>query len=178
MNLRNAIEAGDAQALLDLLSASPELANAPIRWGRNESRPLHFLSDKVFDGTISGDRAADMARALLAAGADLEDQNGDPLNAAVSLGATAVAFVLLEAGARVDQRSSFNETALHWAAVMGNDGLVRELLARGAPLDVRDVRYSATPLGWARHGLTEAPPAGSSGHREVIAQLVAAGAPE
>jgi ankyrin repeat protein len=43
-------------------------------------------------------------------------------------------------------------TALHWAAFHGNAIMARELLRYGAPIDVRDAQYGATPLGWAIHG--------------------------
>lgn len=42
------------------------------------------------------------------------------------------------------------ETALHHAAGEGKEGLVRLLLRLGADPGVRDRRFGATPLGWAR----------------------------
>lgn len=43
------------------------------------------------------------------------------------------------------------ETALHVAAMQGNLGLARSLISLGADPDLRDQRFDATPLGWARH---------------------------
>ncbi len=43
------------------------------------------------------------------------------------------------------------ETALHHSAVDGNVELTRHLLALGADPDLRDRRFDATPLDWARH---------------------------
>lgn len=43
------------------------------------------------------------------------------------------------------------ETALHVAANSGDEPLARLLLERGADPDVRDRRFEAPPLGWARH---------------------------
>ena len=43
------------------------------------------------------------------------------------------------------------ETALHVAAMNGNVGLARGLLALGADTGIRDARYDSTPLDWARH---------------------------
>ncbi|MER7279270.1 ankyrin repeat domain-containing protein [Dactylosporangium sp. NPDC000244] len=43
------------------------------------------------------------------------------------------------------------ETALHHAAGNGDAGLVRRLLDLGADPDLRDRRFGATPLDWARH---------------------------
>jgi N-acetylglutamate synthase-like GNAT family acetyltransferase len=42
-------------------------------------------------------------------------------------------------------------TPLHLAAWLGNVELVRWLLARGAPTNVRDHQCGSTPLGWAQH---------------------------
>ncbi|MET1073209.1 MAG: hypothetical protein ABWY11_11240 [Umezawaea sp.] len=43
------------------------------------------------------------------------------------------------------------ETALHHGAVNGDVGLTRRLLDLGADPDLRDRRFDATPLDWARH---------------------------
>lgn len=43
------------------------------------------------------------------------------------------------------------ETALHHAAVNGNVELARRLLDLGADPNLRDQRFDATPLDWARH---------------------------
>ena len=180
MSLRSAIEAGDVAALRRLLNADPASANAPIRWGKNDeilTRPLHFICDKVFDRTLRGEDAGLLARALIEFGAEIDAENGDPLNAAASLGATEVGMLLLDAGARPDLRGLFGETALHWAATIGDAALVRRLLEKDAPVDVKDDKWEATVLGWALHGWGEPPPPGNHGkHREVVAHLVRAGA--
>jgi hypothetical protein len=83
---------------------------------------------------------------------------------------------LLESG--IDPAEAHDhETMLHAAALGGHPGIVRILIAHGAPIDVRDDNYHATPLGWTLHGW---------GHRgdgmpaepyyDVVRQLVAAGA--
>jgi ankyrin repeat protein len=43
------------------------------------------------------------------------------------------------------------ETALHAAVRDGDLPLARRLLALGADPDLRDKRFSSTPLGWAQH---------------------------
>jgi len=180
MNLRLIIEAGDVAALGRLLADHPDAANDPIRWGKNDeilTRPLHFVCDKAFDRTLSGQRAALLARVLIDAGADIDHENGDPLNAAASLGATEVGLLLLDAGARTDLRGIFGETALHWAASIGDAVLVQRLVEKGAPVDVKDDKWEATPIAWALHGWNEPPPARNQGrHHEVVAYLVRAGA--
>lgn len=180
MDIRTIIEAGDVAALQQVLATEPAWANTPIRWGKNDeivTQPLHFVCDKVFDSTLRDETAARLAQALIATGADIDHQNGDPLNAAASLGATEVGLLLLDAGARPDLRGLFGETALHWAATTGNSVLVQRLLEKGAPVDVKDEKWKSTPLGWALHGWGERRPAGDHGHhREVVAYLVRAGA--
>ena len=82
---------------------------------------------------------------------------------------------LLAAGAKPDLHGLFGETALHWAALLGEDRLVAELL-RGSNVNLRDEKYNSPRLGWAIHGWCE-PPAGNHGRqREVVALLVTAGA--
>jgi ankyrin repeat protein len=180
VRLKAAIEAGDVAALREALSVDlRRLANAPFRWGengKNETRPLHYICDKVFDGTISGERAVDLARLLIEAGADIDDRDGDPLTAAASLGATGVGLLLLDAGARTELTGPFGETALHWAATLGNDVLVARMLEKGAPVDIKDRKYNASPLGWALHGWQDATPAASGEYPSVVARLVRAGA--
>ena len=179
MDVKEAIEAGDVEALRDALAADRRLANAPFRWGencKNDTRPLHYICDKVFDRSIPGERAAALARLLIDAGADIDDRNGDPLNAAASLGATDVGLLLLDKGARTELTGLFGETALHWAATLGNDVLVARMLEEGAPVDVKDRKYNASPLGWALHGWREALPAASDEYASVVARLVRAGA--
>jgi len=170
MTVREAIDRGDSAALEGLLSVDPRLADEPI----DGKHPIHYLCDKVFEGAVAS--GGEMARVLIAAGADLDYASGDPLNAAVSLGALDVAFLLIDAGADVTLRGPFaGETALHWAALIGADALVARLIEAGAPLDVEDTRWHATPLGWAEHGLREEKlPANQHRHHETIALLRAA----
>jgi ankyrin repeat protein len=67
---------------------------------------------------------------------------------------------MLEAGWPLDGRGQHGATALHWAAFHGNAVMVRELIAGGAPLEMKDAQYDGTPLGWAKHG------SGNSWHRQ------------
>jgi ankyrin repeat protein len=83
------------------------------------------------------------------------------LLAAASRNRGAAARLLLDAGVPATV-SGHPATALHWAAYHGDAELVRALLDRGAPRDVRDARYQGTPLEWAEHGAASAThPAGS-----------------
>ncbi len=58
---------------------------------------------------------------------------------------------MLDAGARPEVRGLFGETALHWAAMLGEDRLVERLIVRGE-LELKDGKYGASALGWAVHG--------------------------
>ncbi len=56
---------------------------------------------------------------------------------------------LLDAGARINERTESGRTALHSAALHGRTAVVKLLLARGAAKDLRD-KDGRTPLDWAR----------------------------
>jgi ankyrin repeat protein len=189
MDVKEAIETSDAGALRRLLADAPVLANELIRWGegcRIATHPLHYISDMLFEGTLQRGRELALVQALLDAGADVDFQkSGDqpkrpgygetPLIGAASLGAEDVGLRLMEAGARPELRGQFGETALHWAALLGEDRLSERLIP-GSDVNLQDERYMSTPLGWAIHGWS-GPPAGNHGHqREVVLLLVGAGA--
>lgn len=182
MDVKTAIRHGDAEALRVLLAEDVSRANAPVRWGANDcvlTHPLHYVSDMLFDGTLRKGKELPLLEALIQAGADLDFQRngkGDtPLIGAASLAAEEVGLKLLDAGAKVQLRGLFGETALHWAALLGEDRLAGRLI-EGSDLNLKDEKYNSPPLGWAIHGCYN-PPAGNQGRqREVAALLIAAGA--
>ena len=185
MDVKTAIRSGDAAALRQLLAEDSLCANELIRWGERMpcfTHPLHFISDMLFGGTLPKGREIPLVDALLDAGADVDFQRsredgkkGDtPLIGAASLGAEDVGLRLLAAGAKPQLRGLFGETALHWAAMLGEDRLAAELISE-SNINLRDEKYNSPPLGWAIHGWCD-PPAGNHGRqREVAALLVAAG---
>jgi len=182
MDMRRAIETGDATAVRALVAKDPGLANALIEWGKDReihTHPLHFVSDMLFAGTLERGKEIPVVEALLDAGADYNyaAPNGEtPLIGAASLLAEDVGLRLLAAGANPGARGLFRETALHWAANVGLDRLVGELIARGSDVDLKDGRYQATPLGWAIHVYVNARDGSKGRHREVVELLVSAGA--
>ena len=102
-------------------------------WRRiHRASPLHFISDMLFRGALPQGEEIPLVDVLLDAGANLDFQRsredgkkGDtPLIGAASLGAEDVGLRLLAAGAKPDLRGLFGETALHWAALLGEDRLV------------------------------------------------------
>ncbi|MBZ5626144.1 MAG: ankyrin repeat domain-containing protein [Acidobacteriia bacterium] len=182
MDVKTAIEIGDATTLHRLLAEAPARANELIRWGkdcRSATHPLHYVSDMLFENTLQRGKELPLVEALIQAGADLDfqrDGKGEtPLIGAASLGAEEVGLRLLDAGARPEPRGLFGETALHWAALLGEDRLAARLVP-GADPNLRDEKYKSPPLGWAIHGWCD-PPAGNRGRQhEVVVLLVAAGA--
>jgi len=179
MDVRLAIDGGDVGGLQRLLSEDSSRANELIRWGKCLTHPLHYISDMLFAGTLQKGKELPLVDALIEAGSDLNfNQDGKsetPLIGAASLGGEDVGLRLLDAGARPDLRGLFGETALHWAALLGEDRLVARLIPR-SDLNLRDEKYNSPPLGWAIHGWSN-PPAGNFGRQlDVVSRLVAAGA--
>ncbi len=189
MDLKTAIQTGDAAALRRLLAEAPARANELIRWGKDchiATHPLHYVSDMLFDGTLQKSKELPLVEALLEAGADVDFHRAGyqsekpgygetPLIGAASLGAEKVGLRLLEAGARPELRGKFGETALHCAALLGEDRLAERLI-EGTDANLKDEKYKSAPLGWAIHGWSN-PPAGNHGQQlQVIVLLVAAGA--
>jgi ankyrin repeat protein len=143
---------GDANALADLVRLDPLAVNA---FSEDGFTALHFAA---FLGGV------DAAQALIDAGADVAAvaQNAmqvQPINSAAA-GCTEVVAVLLDAGAPVDAQQHGGYTALHEAAINGNDALVDVLLARGADVALTDSERK-----------TAADHAERNGHRELAARL-------
>jgi ankyrin repeat protein len=83
------------------------------------------------------DRELPLLEVLIQAGSNVNfQQNGKgdtPLIGAASLGAKEVGLKLLDAGARPELRGLFGETALHWAALLGEDRLAGRLIENVDP---------------------------------------------
>ena len=132
----------------------------------------------LFNGVLQKGKELALVDVLLEAGASVDfrkdGKRETPLIGAASLGAEDVGLRLLDAGAKPELRGEWEETALHWAALLGEERLAGRLIA-WTDLSLRDEKYNSTPLGWAVHGWFD-PPAGNQGRqREVTALLVAAG---
>jgi hypothetical protein len=158
MDVKTAIETGDAEALRRLLAEVPTLANELIRWEKDcriTTHPLHYVSDMRFEGRMQRGKELPLIEALIQAGADVDFQrNGEgdtPLIGAASLGAEEVGLKLLDAGARPELHGLFGETALHWAALLGEDRLAGRLIENVDP-NLKDEKYKSSSLGWAVHG--------------------------
>jgi ankyrin repeat protein len=55
-------------------------------------------------------------------------------------------------GADINCRGFFGAPGLHWAAINGHKVMVEFLIAQGADLQLRDMQFNSTPLGWALEG--------------------------
>ena len=119
-------------------------------------------------------RQRDAIRALVAAGADmnlLENDRYDAVTIAAVADDEATLALLLSLGANAKQVTSrYDGTALIAAAHLGHDGVVRQLIAVGAPLDhVNNLRWTA---------VIEAIVLGDGGlrHQRTLKALIDAGA--
>jgi len=68
-----------------------------------------------------------------------------------------------------------NGDALHWAAFLGNAGMVRVLLARNPAIGMRDAGYGGTPLDWCIHGSVHGEKCKTGAFAEVARLLIGAG---
>ena len=124
--LHAAAARGDVPRLTQLIAARADV-NARDGYGRT---PLHVAAFA---------RQADAIRALAQSGADLNALENDRYDA-VTIASVAddedTLRLLLSLGAKAGQVTSrYDGTALIAAAHLGHDGVVRELIKAGAPLD-------------------------------------------
>ena len=149
-------------AVIEQLAAASAAIDSRDRHGRT---PLHVA-------TFAGQRAA--IRALVQAGANinlLENDRYDAVTIAAVADDEETLRLLLSLGANAKQVTSrYDGTALIAAAHLGHDGVVRQLIAAGAPLDhVNNLHWTA---------LIESIVLGNGGvrHQATLRALVAAGA--
>ena len=159
--LHAAAQRGDVVALTALLVTRPDL-EARDAQGRT---PLHVATFA---------RQREVIHELAAAGAELgafENDRYDPVTIAAVADDEDTLRVLLSLGASAKLVTSrYDGTALIAAAHLGHDGVVRRLIAAGAPLDhVNNLHWTA---------LIEAVVLGDGGARHVatLRALLAAGA--
>lgn len=168
----------------EALEKDPRLANEGIAClDDNPARahPLHRLCDGVFNGFFSDEEAIEMAKIFLEFGADinggeLRPMGDTPLLAAASLLAEKTGIYYVERGANIFHPGCDGGTALHWAAWVGRDQLVKRLIEKGADIHLRCISYQGTPLLWAVHGYKHAGERNRWNQVECVRLLLAAGA--
>ena len=160
--LHAAAQRGDLAAVKALLAAGAADANARDAFGRT---PLHVATFA---------RQREVIEALARGGANLgllEDARYDAVTIASVADDEETLRRLLALGASARLTTSrYDGTALIAAAHLGHDGVVRQLIAAGAPLDhVNNLHWTA---------LIEAVVLGDGGarHQAVVKALLAAGA--
>ena len=160
--LHAAAQRGDTAEIERLVTVSRATVDARDAHGRT---PLHVATFA---------RRREAVRALMAAGADsgaLEDERYDAVTIAAVADDEETLRVLLAHGASPRLVTSrYDGTALIAAAHLGHDGVVRQLIAAGAPLDhVNNLHWTA---------LIEAIVLGDGGarHQATVRALLAAGA--
>ena len=90
-------------------------------------------------------------------------------------GPEAVVRACVAAGFPINTLEGMGATAAHFASMHGRSELVRELLAAGTDITIRDKEHSSTPLGWATFGSDHvAEPNGD--YEGVVRALLEAGA--
>jgi ankyrin repeat protein len=160
-DLRQAIDEGDVDGLRALVAGEPSLVTALVAAPDIEpTSPLTYVGMARFYGYATHERTGDLARVLLDAGADKDDEakNGSPLICAASHGDADVVRVLLEAGAHVHltdpERPS--DTALRLAAAFGWPEIVDLLVGAGAePQSIIEAAGSGDVSGWDLSTLSE-----------------------
>ena len=146
-------------AAVVLTCAAISLAPA-VAWSQAQPQGLY----ERFVQSVATDRSDDVA-ALLARGMDPNsvDPNGEPMLVVASrAGFEPTVDALLRAGAKVDAKNGFGDTAIMVAALGGHLVLVKKLHARGAEIN---------PAGW-----TPLSYAATNGNTEVARYLLDIGA--
>ena len=126
---------------------------------REERLGWTLLHAAAYSGNV------ELVKLLISRGADIDaitntKYKNTPLQTAMLTGQSAVARVLVEAGADVNHRQWEGFTVLHDAARQGDADLVRFFIKRGADVNARTIR-GETPVMSAQ----------SHGHPEIAAEL-------
>ncbi len=165
----------DGRTAYELAARNGQTAVAELLAERGAAAALRPV-DAFFGACAQGDEAA--ARAVLDANPGLldtlEPAERHMLGHAAAAGRVEAVRTLAAFGFALTAESEHGGTPLHWAAWHGQAGAVRELLARGAPVNVRDRTYGSSPLAWAAHGSHYCRSADDD-YTEVIDLLLAAG---
>lgn len=158
MNIRDLVFSANLEALNNLLTRNPELANAEFSLPDNKAteHPLHRICDGVFSEYYSEETGLELAKVFINHGADVNVHRNEgidsPLTAASSLHCDQLAHLYIQHGAHIDHKGCHGGTALHWASWCGRDVLVKDLVQLAPDINQRCIDFKSTPLFWAIHG--------------------------
>ena len=152
-------EFGHLEVLGELLARSPAALQLAVAGKAGEEDAVRQLltTDSGLLSRLSEDERASLA--------DAARDNDTP-----------AVRVMLATGWPVDVRGQHRATSLHWASWNGNVEMVRELLQRGARVDVRGDEYDGTPLHWAIYGSVHGWHCRTGDYAGTVEALIAAGA--
>ena len=158
--MRELIMNNDQAGIRAALEKNQALANEGIACFDDnpaKAHPLHRLCDGVFNKLYSEEDAIEMAKIFLGFGADINggqlvEKQDTPLIAAASLHAEETGMFYISQGAALEHKGTHGGTALHWAAWVGRDKLVKKLIEAGFPINMQCIDFRGTPLLWAVHG--------------------------
>jgi ankyrin repeat protein len=199
MAVREILDSGDTARLAELLEEEPRLATARLDRSCDHpagASPLGYVAMLRYDTSRDEWRdvrgAGELARVLLAAGAPVDGDPGEPetpLITAASYGDAAVARVLIESGADLEARAAEDAggvpggTALLHAAVFGMTDVGDVLVAAGAQVAGIEEAAAAGDVGhWLGDATADARVralvmAADHQRLDVVDALVAAGTP-
>ena len=159
-NIKELMAAVNLPGLKELLAENRQLANEGIPYddkNTTKAHPLHRICDAVFSGIYSDEEAVEIASVFIKYGANINgyeliEGKDTPLLAAASLHAEKTGILYIENGADIHHPGCSGGTALHWAAWVGRDKLVKKLIEQKARINQRCIEFTGTPLLWAVHG--------------------------
>ena len=164
-------ESDEVKRIQALIKDSPDLINAPDRWGET------LLQSAAAKGKLA------VVKLLLDSGAAVDGFRQPGLTAlhyAAANGHKAVVDLLLSKGAKADARNDAGVTPLHLAARKGYESVVKTLLAAGAPVNAapKDLGNSDTEDLQYRISVGQTPLhlAASAGYAGLVELLLAKGA--
>ena len=146
MDVKTAIETGDAAALRRLLADVPARADELIRWGKDcriATHPLHYVSDMRFEGRLQSGKELPLMEALIQAGAktDIVERTGvNLLHWAAITNRADVVPELAKAGVDINAIDEHGYTPLMYAATIdfGDTATLRALIAAGADRRIKN----------------------------------------
>jgi len=158
VDLTAALSNGVTAAAMAATTGHADLVDYLVAHG---APPLDLAPPEAFTAAVLAADRASLSRLLAAnpgLAAAMRTARPALIAWATACGNAAAVEILADLGFDVNAKGRTDvpsdqpwQTALHKAAEDGNLELAQTLLRLGADPDIRDQRFDATPLGWARH---------------------------